>query len=142
MLNKNGWGYQKFIVLGSILLIALIICSFFVIRLYSQLPDLNNMMSETLDYGSIESNISIAARNYYDEYYNENLGNGVLVVSTKNLLKYNILSDKDLVETSNNDSCSGYALLTSNENDELVADAYIKCKSYITSGYQNWRVVE
>lgn len=139
MLNKNGWGFRTFIIAGSILFIALIITSFFIIRLYSSLPNLNALMNEPLDYEDIEENLVESSLNYINKYYDEEITTGVIVISTDNLLKYNVIEKKDLIETTNEDECRGYALIRKEEGN-LVSTSYIKCNNYITEGYQDWRI--
>lgn len=144
MLNNRGWGYRTFIIMGCILLLALLLVSILIIRLYSQLPNLNNVMSESLSYDEIEENVNLAAMSYYNDYYKDELHGGVVVVSIDNLLKYNLLEEKDLLETTKNDRCSGYALISLSDNienkDEVITKAYVKCKNYTSKGYQAWRV--
>ena len=139
MLNKNGWGFRTFIIAGAVLFIALLITTFFIIRLYSSLPNLSGFLSETLTYQDIEMNLDDNALRYIDEYYIQEISNGVIVVSTDNLIKYGIIEKKDLIETENNDLCSGYSLIKK-ENEKLTSKSYIECSNYISEGYQSWRV--
>lgn len=140
MLNKNGWGFRTFIIMGAVLLIALLITTFFVIRLYSQLPSLTDINLDSQNYSDIEENIQYAALDYYKDFYNSEKITGVLVLSTDNLIKHELLERKDLIDTSNDDLCKGYAIVKENENKKIVAEGYIKCSEYITEGYQDWRV--
>ena len=139
MLNKNGWGFRTFIISGSIPFIALLITSFFIMRLYSSLPNLNEFMLDPLTYQNIEENLNDDSIDYINEYYTEEITTGVIVVSTDNLLKYGIIEDKDLTDTENNDSCSGYSLIRK-ENNKLTSESFIKCDDYISDGYQSWRI--
>lgn len=139
MLNKNGWGFRTFIISGAVIFIALLIATFFIIRLYSDLPDLNIFMDEYLSYEDIEINLNSDSLEYINEYYAQEITTGVIVVSTDNLLKYNIITEKDLRDTDNNDVCSGYSLIRK-ENGELTSKSYIKCDKYVSEGYQSWRV--
>lgn len=140
MLNKNGWGYREFLIGGAVLLIALLFATFFIIRLYSGLPNLNTFITDPVEYQDIESNVDTAALKYISNYYKEEIGDGVIVVSTDNLKKYNLLTDVDLTETSNNDLCKGYSLVR-NKDNMITSDSYINCKNYATDGYQAWRLV-
>jgi len=139
MLNKNGWGFREFIIAGAVLFIALLTTTFFVIRLYSELPNLSSTMAESISYQDIENNLNDSSIIYINEYYKQEITTGVIVVSTDNLLKYEIINNKDLKETSNNDLCSGYSLIRK-EKGELTSESFIKCKNYVTEGYQSWRV--
>jgi hypothetical protein len=139
MLNKNGWGFRSFIIGGSILLIALLVATFFIIRLYRSLPNLTGFIVDPVDYQTIEETLDSASLNYINDYYNEEITTGVIVVSTDNLLKYNIINNSDLIQTTNNDLCSGYSLI-SKEDGKLISKSYISCDNYTSDGYQSWRV--
>lgn len=139
MLNKNGWSFSEFLIAGSVIFIALLVTAFFIIRLYSGLPNLSSFISEPLTYEEIESNLNEESINYINEYYQQEITKGVIVVSTDNLLKYDIIAEKDLKDTNNNDLCQGYSLIRK-ENGELTSESFIKCDNYITEGYQNWRI--
>lgn len=139
MLNKNGWGYRAFLVCGAILFLALLITTFCVIRLYRGLPNLGNFLLEPLTYSDIEYNLNDKSIEYINNYYEQDITTGVIVVSTDNLLKYDIIKPKDLKDTDNNDLCSGYSLIRK-ENGELTSESFIKCDNYVTEGYQSWRV--
>ena len=78
---------------------------------------------------------------YISNYYREDIGDGVIVISTDNLKKYDLITDTDLTETNNNDSCKGYALVR-NKDNMVTSDAYINCKNYASEGYQAWRLVD
>ncbi len=141
MLNKNGWGYREFLIGGAILLIALLFATFFIIRLYSGLPNLNTFIVDPVDYQDIENSVKTASLKYISNYYREDIGDGVIVISTDNLKKYDLITDTDLTETNNNDSCKGYALVR-NKDNMVTSDAYINCKNYASEGYQAWRLVD
>ena len=139
MLNKNGWGYREFLFAGAVLFIALLVTTFFVIRLYKGLPDLSSFLTEPLSYQDIEENLDYKSLEYINGYYKQDITTGVIVVSTDNLLKYDIIKKKDLKDTDNNDLCKGYSLIRK-EKGELISKSYIKCDNYVTEGYQSWRV--
>lgn len=139
MLNKNGWGIRSFIICGAILLLALILTTFFVIRLYSGLPNLTGFMTDPIEYQTIEENLNEKSLQYINKYYDSEITTGVIVVSTKNLLKYDLIEEKDLIQTKNNDICEGYSLIRK-EEEKLTSKSYITCDNYVTDGYQSWRV--
>lgn len=139
MLNKNGWGFRAFLISGAVLFVALLVTAFLVMRLYSGLPDLSSFLSEPLSYQEIENRLDDSSLIYIREHYDQEITTGVIVVSTDNLLKYDVIVEKDLKETNNNDLCSGYSLIRK-ENEELTSQSFIKCDNYVTEGYQSWRV--
>ena len=109
MLNKNGWGYREFLIGGAILLIALLFAAFFIIRLYSGLPNLNTFIVDPVDYQDIENSVKTASLKYISNYYREDIGDAVIVISTDNLKKY------DLIKAS--------------YSKEEIKDIYIKIKN-------------
>lgn len=139
MLNKNGWGYREFLIGGAVVLLALLFATFFIIRLYSNLPKLNTFLADSVEYQDIEENVKTASLKYISNYYDEEIGSGVIVVSTVNLKKYNLIIDADLTQTSNNDLCNGYALVKNNDG-MISSEPFINCDKYQTSGYQEWRI--
>ena len=139
MLNNNGWGYRSFLIGGSVLLIFLLIATFFIMRLYSNLPDLSSFMLEESTYSDIETKLDESSLKYINDYYTEEISNGVITISTDNLLKYKMLTEDDLIETSSSDKCMGYSLIR-NKDNKLTSESYIKCDGYQTEGYQEWRL--
>lgn len=139
MLSKNGWGFSEFIIWGAVLLFALIVTIFFVIRLYSGLPSLNSVMESTIDYETIEETIENKSLQYIREHYTQEITTGVIVVSTKQLLNLHLIEPKDLTTTTTDDLCNGYALIRKEEG-ALTSKPYITCDEYSTEGYQSWRV--
>lgn len=139
MLNKHGWGFRSFLIGGTVLLIALLFATFFIIRLYNGLPNISGYIVDSIDYQSIEENLDNASLKYISKYYNQEITTGVIVVSTDNLLKYNIINENDLHETNNNDKCKGYSLIRKEEG-KIISNSYITCNNYISEGYQSWRV--
>lgn len=132
-MNKNGWGYRDFIIGGSILLIALIVATFFVMRLYSSLMS----AFDTRTYEGIEIKLNEKSLEYINSYYKNEIGTGVITVSTDNLLKYKLITEENLEIA--NDKCEGYSLIRK-EEEQIVSSSYIKCKEYETAEYQGWRV--
>ena len=136
MKNKNGWGFSSYIIGSSVLLLALLIATFLIIRFYSSLVGTNGTT-----YAEIESKLSDKALLYINEYYQKEITTGVVTVSSTKLLKNELLNAKDLIETENADKCIGYSLIRKNEEEQLISDSYIKCSEYETPGYQSWRII-
>ena len=141
MLNNHGWGFRSYIIASGVLLIALIIATFLIMRMYSALPNLETAVNGEITYKSIESDIERYAHNYITDYYIGDIGTGVVTITTKQLMDKGFLEKKDLI-TTNNDKCKGYALVRKNSNDELEEEAYIRCSDYETSGYKSWRLLD
>ena len=135
MKNKNGWGFSSYIIGSSILLIALLVATFLIIRLFSSLKSINGT-----SYEDIEEMLNSKSLKYIEEYYGREINSGVVVVSTSKLLDNDLINSNDLIETDNNDKCKGYSLIRKDVDDELTSESFIKCKKYTTIGYQSWRV--
>ena len=130
------------ILCSAIILIAL----FFVVAFSTQLmrefgPSFKESITGKVTYATIERNINNATLSYMDKYYKNEIGTGTITILTDNLIEYNLLKDTDLV-TSENDICSGYALVRKNNNEDLEVETFIKCKDYTTRNFQNWRMGE
>ena len=137
MLNKNGWGYRSYVIGSSILLLALLIATFLIIRFYRALSSINGYT-----YADIEEKLNTRSLYYINEYYKKEINTGVVVISTSKLLKKDMITKDNLINNENNDKCSGYSLIRKNDDGDLVSESYIKCGEYKTSGYQSWRVVD
>ena len=137
MKNKNGWGFSSYIIGSSILLIALLVATFLVIRLYSSLRGINGN-----SYEDIERILENASLSYINDYYQKEINTGVVTISSTKLLKKELIKASDLIETENADKCIGYSLIRKNENNELTSNAYIKCSDYETKGFQGWRILK
>ena len=135
MKNKNGWGFASYIVGSSVLLIALLVATFLIIRLYGNLKSINGT-----SYSDIENKLNIKSLKYIEEYYKKEITTGVVVVSTDKLLKEELINKEDLIETENDDKCKGYSLIRKNDEDKLTSESFIRCNEYETKGYQSWRI--
>ena len=135
MKNKNGWGFSSYIIGSSILLLALLVATFLIIRFYNSLKSINGT-----SYQDIEETLDSKSLRYIDEYYKKEINSGVIVISTSKLLDNDLIKNSDLIETDNNDRCKGYSLIRKNDEGELTSESFIKCKNYTTEGYQSWRV--
>ena len=152
MLDNNGWGLSSMIAFSSIIIIALLVATFFVISLYSQMdkslkeyqdsykqeyveeeepkeeePDNTSSVSIYLDYEEALRDAALA----YARACNCFTGAEFVRVEYVELLElcYMIpMLDKD------GSSCSGYVDVYP-QDDEYITDSYIKCNNYITEGY-------
>ena len=138
MLTNHGWGYRAYIIASSVILLFLIITTFFVIRLYRGFSIINEASVDEVTYSDLEESLNDLAIKYVNEYKDGNIDMGVAIVSTKHLIEENLLNKESLV--ANGENCSGYSLVRKNEDDILYSESYIKCKTYTTEGYQSWRV--
>lgn len=92
-------------------------------------------------YDSIERKIGSGALSYINKYYKKEIGTGTITILSDNLVEHNIIKEKDLI-TSSNDNCIGYALVRKDNKGDLEITPYINCSNYVTKDYQSWRVGE
>ena len=138
MLNNHGWGYRAYIIASSVILLFLIIVTFFVIRLYRGFAIVNEVPVDSATYSDLEENLNNLSIKYVNEFKDGKIDMGVITVSTKTLLNEHLLNSESL--KINDDKCNGYSLVRKNEDDILYSESYIRCNSYTTDGYQAWRV--
>lgn len=138
-LNNHGLGL-KYMILYSVILI---LAFFFVVVFARQASDgfgdiFKENIKGNITYASIENHIEEVTLSYMKKYYKEEVGLGTITVTIDNLLKYQMLSESDLI-TSEKDICKGYALVKK-ESGSLQAQSFIKCTNYETKDYQSWRI--
>lgn len=138
MLNNKGWGIRSYIIGCSILLMALIVATFYIMRLYSTIPGMGDVV-DSVDYKDLESRMDRASLNYINQYYKQDIRTGVVVVSTEKMLDKYLIDELDLVIKG--DKCKGYSLIRKNlQEDKLESESFIKCKYYESPNYQSWRI--
>lgn len=116
-LNKKGWGYTEFLIISAILLILLLIASYYIYSLYNALNG-----SSVNIYDNLETKLVTAAMEYDMDYdFND-------IITSKKLINKKYL---DGMYDNNGDSCTGYV-----KKEKKNLKAYIDCKYYQTSGYR------
>jgi hypothetical protein len=125
----------------AILFIFLIVAVILIIQLASALGDnIGSNIIGVVSVYDVEDNLTEAARSYVNKYYSsEDLVDYSITVTSDNLIKYNLLDEESLTPTKEKNPCVGYALVKKNDEDVDIS-SYIKCSSYETDGYQNWRL--
>lgn len=117
-LNNRGFGLKEMIILSSILFIILLIMAYYILVLY------HNLEKESVSqYTDLESQIKSAAIKYVNNYEHGSM------VTLKELKEVDYI---DVFSDSNDDSCSGYVIVS-----DGAYTPYIKCKSYTTKGYND-----
>ena len=130
-LNNRGWGLQAMMAGVLVLMIALIITSVLIEKVFNDMTD----------SPSDNSNITEKPENEENKYttYSEIEKDVVkkISVTIKNLQSDKLLPEiKDIKDE--NIICSGYAIFK-NKDDNITYHAYIKCGSnYETIGYQEF----
>jgi hypothetical protein len=147
MLNNHGWGMRNMLIYSCIILIFLLIATYYVKYLYRDLSmndnDVTSEVQEENDtkptkeinydlYENYEKRMNNAAINYVKRYYNT-LDTGIASVELWDLTNGGYI--ETLYDQVDNSKCLGYANVWDTEDGELKASSYIKCPSYTTEGY-------
>lgn len=128
-LNNKGWGLSSMIVYTTIILIALLVATFYVIALYSDLDKNLYGSSNKKVYEESEERLKNNAIKYIKARTYDN-GNYVV---TYEILKNANYIDK-IVDNKTDNECDGYIKVEVN-NSLYKAKSYLKCDNYVTEGY-------
>lgn len=131
MLNKHGWGLREMLVLSALLIIFVLIASYYIYVFLNSY----NIESTVNNYSLLEEKLEEQTKIYLNDYYDEVLTSDKLTITRSVLKSYNL---DVILEDSDGNSCSGYAVAYKTKGIVNV-DGYIKCKDYITLGYEDWR---
>lgn len=126
-LNNKGWGLSSMIVYTCIILIALLIATFYVIALYSDLD--KNLYGSANSYHEQEENLKNNAIKYIKS---RTKGDGNYTI-TYGILKENNYIGK-IQDNKTNNECDGYVKIEVKDYN-YEAKSYLKCDSYVTEGY-------
>ena len=148
MLNNHGWGMREMLIWSCVILIFLLIATYYVKSLYRGLSmsdkvETNEVYEEEDDtkpteeidfdrYRRYEERMNNAAINYVKRYYSS-LNTGIASVELWDLTNGGYI--EILYDQVDHSRCMGYANVWDNEDGELKASSYIKCPSYTTEGY-------
>ncbi len=148
MLNNHGWGMRDMLIYSCVILIFLLIATYYVKSLYRGLSMDDNVVTEEVYeeevdtkptkeidyelYRNYEERMNKAAINYVTRYYG-NLNTGIASVELWDLTNGGYI--ETLYDQVDNSKCLGYANVWDTEDGELKASSYIKCPSYTTEGY-------
>lgn len=136
-MNKNGWGLRMelvFILLFLICLVTAVIGLNKMGLLGNENGGINSTGSSTSDttsYETLENKLVSAAKNYFNDYYDNTMNEDMIVVRLSTL-HYNDYIEK--ITDSNGRECSGYVKII-NVDGGIVYSSYLKCPKYTTSGY-------
>ena len=130
--NNHGWSLKEMIVLSAILIMALMVATYHVMKFSKGVKD----NSLTGNYIALENQVTAATEAYLQEYYGKITSS--LVISTDNLISYGFLSSDSF--SNSNYSCKGYALVNGYNQEEYSISSYIKCNQYETENYESWRL--
>ena len=141
-IDNKGWGLNTMLIMVVVILVFLLIATYFTIRMNSMLGIDNNKdeqkVQETINrayYIDKINDMTDAA----EKYINDNdikLTNDPLKISMATLVgnKYmNFIKD-----SVTNNNCIGYAIAYYNPSNIKVVKSYIKCENYESKGYGDY----
>ena len=138
-MDNKGWGLNTMLFMVCIILVALLLATFYAIRLNSYLGNENNESEETVKkivddsyYINKTNDITIAAQKYIKEY-NIELTNEETKIYLSYLISYGYINN--IYDKISNKPCSGYAKAYLNTDGIEIVKSYIKCDNYKTNGY-------
>lgn len=147
-LNKNGWGYFEFFAFLIIFIVCLIIAGLglrqfglldedwhFVDLETLKKPSNNNggSSSRPVTYGDLREDMVEATMKYIEKYYNNQLGLDTLNIRVSQLKNEGFL---EKFKDADGNDCSGYVSVYLDDQSRIQYDAYLKCKKYETTGYE------
>ena len=118
-LNNHGWGLKEMLIMNSILIILLLLASYYVYVLYNNLD-----VRKGTQYYKLESALQVAAVRYVNS---KNMLNSKGIVRLYDLQKEGYINSFD---DSNGNSCDGYVVYN---NDDYKS--YISCEFYTSKNY-------
>ena len=154
-LNNKGWGLSDYLIILSVIIIALFVTSVLIIRLSNGLKenmrpgltketsnvDTNNTeekineetTTDEVNYQTIEQKMNSAAVKYIETYYNNTVGDSGIIVDKQHLLEL----DSSIETEMSKDNCKGYVEVKK-ANDKTAYTPYLKCDNYSTSGVKDY----
>lgn len=160
-MNNKGWGLAEMLILCSILIISLLMTSFYIRSLgktisgqkehnntinvehtnkdeiVSENNQNNTNSNNDIIYINIENKIELLSQRYIYNMYNNQIDETTIIVDMKHLLEQDYEKElKNLIDTY---SCNGYSKVY--KADEIIYyDSYINCDEYTTIGFEEFYV--
>ena len=141
-LDNKGWGMNTLIILICVIVVALLISTFFAIRLNKMIGNQNNKSEQ-----KVEQAISKAVKDYYiirqnrmteaaEEYIKKEQ---ITITKNKTKIYLSTLVSKgytnEITDYESGRKCDGYSIAYKNPNDITIIDSYLNCDNYKTKGY-------
>lgn len=135
-LNNRGWSLREMLFFMLILIVCLLIATFYLFRLYSQLDsDKENFVEENKieeiknekNYEEYEKDLKKSARHYIENLYEGELSSQFVISITE-------LKEENLLTEYSDYNCKGYITVFEN-NEEYDYKPYLNCDDYKTKDY-------
>jgi len=162
-MNNKGWGLAEMLILCSILVISLLMASFYIRSLGRNITEQkehnntvnaeqsnkkdntsnieqNNTNSNSNEvYNKIENRIELLSQRYIYNMYNNEVDETTIIVDMQHLLEQDY--EKELENIIDSYSCKGYSKVYKVETI-IYYDSYIDCDEYTTTGFESFYVVQ
>jgi len=138
-MDNKGWGLNTMLLMVCVILVALLISTFYAMRLNSYLGNENNESEQTLQnaidetYYINKTNDIVSAANKYIDDMNITLSSDVTKIYLSYLVSYGYINN--IYDKTTNKSCNGYVNAYLNADNIKMIKAYLKCDNYVSAGY-------
>ena len=138
-MDNKGWGLNTMLAMAAVILIALLVATFFAIRFNAMVGNTNNESEKKVQkavneayYVNKVNELTLAADQYLDD-------NGIILSSEPFQIGLNTLINYDYIEPIKDylteSRCQGYANAYLNISGIKIINSYIKCDNYTSKGY-------
>lgn len=137
-LNNRGWSFHEMLVIMIILIGCLLMATFYIFRLYSQLEgdNINTVEENKIEeinneknYEEYENDLKKSAKYYIENVYEGELSSLFIITLTE-------LKKEDLLTEYNDYNCNGYVKVAQ-YNEEYDYNPYLNCDQYTTKDYND-----
>ena len=138
-IDNKGWGLNTMLIMVCVIVVFLLIATYFAIRLNSMMGNSNNKSEETVQkivnqsyYISKVNEMTDAAQKYiYDK--DIKLSTNKTKISMATLVGSNYMDT--IKDSITGKSCYGYSIAYYDVNNIKIIKSYIKCDNYESKGY-------
>ena len=138
-IDNKGWGLSTMLLMIGVILIFLLVATFFAIRFNALMGNQNNEDEERLQkvvnqayYVNRVNEMTQAAEKYINEE-NIVLTSEPIKIGMTMLTSYGYMNQ--ITDYVTNNKCLGYSMAYLNASDIKIIKSYIKCDNYESKGY-------
>lgn len=132
LFNKQGFGLRDMLIYSGVIVVFFFVAIYFIVSMYHEFS-----VEVTVDnYQKLEKQLEENALIYINDYYEGDLYSDGMIIN-RSLLRAHDL-DVALIDRTNH-ACSGY-VYANKTHGKINTKAYIKCNSYMTDGYEEWKM--
>ena len=138
-IDNKGWGLNTMLIMVCVIIVFLLIATYFAIRLNSMLGVENNtsennvqkLVDQTYYINKTNAMTQAAEKYIYDKEIN--LTNNKIKISMATLVNFNYM---DFIKDSiTHNNCYGYSIAYYDESNIKIIKSYIKCDNYESKGF-------